>query len=93
MGRERIMNPAAALGLTSLLIGCSSPAEKAEADLKFLQDHGGTAWEICHAAQRATQAWMDDHNAERFEDSRLRRNIYCQKAELDDMIIGGPIRR
>jgi len=91
MGRERAMRLRFAfLGIAAAtLAGCSSAASKAEADYEFLSKNGGTDQEKCAAAGRAAQAWMEAHDAQKYEWWTSMRNIICQKVELDRQIIGG----
>lgn len=73
------------LALITGLAGCGlgdRSAEDAEAQFE-LASNSGTYTDVCESARRAAAAWLARHDQQKFEDWRLRRDIYCASARRD----------
>lgn len=73
-----------ALWITGLIVlaGCSDPARNAEEQLDFVRNYGSPA-EKCTAASKVYDVYMSQRDEKNLNSSRLRRDIYCQSADLD----------
>jgi hypothetical protein len=60
-----------------LLVGCGqSPREKAQADVDFLEAHGGTPQERCEAYTRLVEADLAEHDSANWDtDRRMQRDV------------------
>ena len=65
-----------------MVAGCSNPAKDAERQYEMVEKTGNKA-EICKAAKKVEQAYLEAGNQQRYSDWRLRRDINCLTAEVE----------
>lgn len=67
------------------LFGCSSEAEKAERQYAIVKgDRGASASDICAAGRAVAAAYLKAENASKYGEAKLRADIECQAATLND---------
>lgn len=71
------------LAAMALLTSCQSPAEKAEGDYNFLVGNRASEAELCRAAGRVAQAYMDQRNQYDYQLWAVRRDLHCDQARLN----------
>lgn len=70
------MRPALFLALL-LIAGCSSPRDQAQADVDFLEKHGGTDEQRCDAYAKLVAADLQSHDSADWEHDRLMQRNVC----------------
>lgn len=69
----------------SVSTSCSreTDAAKAERAYQIVKSNSANAEEICAAARRVAQAWLDEGDAQKYRDAALRRDLDCNQALLN----------
>jgi len=77
------LTPLLLLVSAGLLGGCETAAQKAERRYEIVEKSGDHRAQ-CEEAGKVAEAYLDAGDQQNYESWKSRRNIYCQRVQLDE---------